>query len=287
MKRIRFLAMAAMVVLGCSASSGDQTMVSVSIHSDGATITGRFFLADANGDRPTVLLIPGWPSNPQDGLEDVLGLGGLLRDRGVNVLMIHPRGMFKSEGTTSFANALEDIKAAFDWLKSPQQAAQYAIDTTRMAIAGHSWGGGVALAYAARDPRVRRVASVAGTDHGAFIREFDRNPEMARMIGQWLSSTAAPAGPVKFDLTALLEELRQGQAIYGLRENASALADRQILLVGGWEDRSVTIEDQLLPLYRALRAAGAEQVMFVVYYDKHGFAGNREQIADEIANLVK
>jgi hypothetical protein len=145
----------------------------------------------------------------------------------------------------------------------------------------------MAMAYSATDPEVSRVISIAGTDHGEFIREFHRNEEMASEIRAMLLSTQAPEGPIRFDLEFTLMELREGQGTYGLRENADELSDRRILLIGGWEDTGITVEQHLLPLYRALRAEGAEDLTFLVYHDDHGFAQVRELMGSDIADWIR
>lgn len=234
--------------------------------------------------RPTVLLLPGWPGNP----EDVLGLGARLSARGMNAVMVLPRGMHQSEGTFSFHGSLEDIRAAFRWVHSPEIAQRFEVDTTAVLLCGDSWGGGMALAYAASDPSVRRVISIAGTDHGEFIRKFERDEAWASAVRGMLLSHRAPEGPIRFDdLDSVLWEISEGQGIFGLRENAPRLADRSILLLGGWDDESTTIEGHLLPLYRALKASGAGDVTFLVYQDNHDFLLVRDQIADDIADWIR
>ncbi|MFO7707797.1 MAG: alpha/beta fold hydrolase, partial [Desulfobacterales bacterium] len=76
------------------------------------------------------------------------------------------------------------------WTISPEYA-----DTTRLVLGGHSYGGGMAMAYAARDSSVRRVISIAGNDHGEFIREFQRNAAFAELVRSMLLSTRGPEGP--------------------------------------------------------------------------------------------
>jgi len=98
------------------------------------------------------------------------------------------------------------------------------------------------------------------------------------MLDQMLASTAAPGGPIRFDVEASLKALMEGQAVFGLRENAGALADRSILMFGGWEDVNTTVDDYMLPLYRALRAAGAEDVTFQVFHTDHGFGNVRDEL---------
>jgi pimeloyl-ACP methyl ester carboxylesterase len=255
--------------------------VSIEFISEGACVRGRFFSAVGMGTVTTLLLVPGWPGNPND----VLDLGALLAEQGINVCMFNPRGLHMSEGISSFANTLQDIGTAWQWLRQAGVQSQFAVDTTRLILGGYSYGGGMAMAYAARDSSVRRVISIAGNDHGEFAREMQRNAAFAEGIRHMLLSTLAPEGPARFDVEAGIQELIDHQDVYGLRENAANLADRSILLIGGWEDEGVTIDQYLLPLYRALGNAGAAKVTFLVYHTDHEFSNVnvRQRLAYDIA----
>jgi len=256
--------------------------VSVEFFSEGACVRGKFFAAVGTTPPTTLLLIPGWPGNPND----VLGLGALLAEQGISVCMFNPRGLHESEGMASHANTLQDIGAALQWLRQADVQKRFEVDTTRLVLGGHSYGGGMAMAYAARDSSVRRIISIAGNDHGEFAREFQRNAAFSEGIRRWLLSTRRPEGPARFDMEAGLKELVDRQDVYGLRENAANLADRSILLIGGWEDEEVTIDQFLLPLYRTLRGAGAAKVTFLVYHTDHDFSNVRQQLASDIAGWL-
>jgi pimeloyl-ACP methyl ester carboxylesterase len=266
----------------CSGHSQPVTPTRVGIDSDGLRLQGRFFQASGRGLRPTLLLIHGWPGGPPD----VVGMGERLVDHGINVLVVSPRGMHESEGTNTFAGTLRDIGAALRWLGSSEVFERCQVDTANIILGGHSFGGGMAMAYAAADTGVRRLISIAGTDHGEFIREFERNEAFASAIREALERTQAPEGPVRFDLELSLKELSEGRQVYGLRENAGRLSDRSILLIGGWEDVNTTVDQFMLPLYRSLKNAGAEDVTFLVYHDNHGFGQVRDRMAEDIAAWV-
>lgn len=259
------------------------SVVSVQIPSNGAAMQGRVFLSGQKAAAPTVLLLHGWPGST----DDVLGLGALLSRKGVIAVMFNPRGMHGSEGTASFAHALDDIGAALGWLRTPEVSRKFGVDTSRIVLAGHSWGGGLSLAYAARDTSVRRIVGIAPNDHAEFVREYKRNAALAAAIDKMVAETTGPAGPVRFDPQANgIAELSAHMEVYGLRENASRLADRDILIVGGWEDESATIEQHLLPFYRALKRAGAANATFLVYHDGHNFVRMRERLARDIHEWV-
>jgi pimeloyl-ACP methyl ester carboxylesterase len=256
--------------------------ISVEFISDGARMRGRFFNAFGTTPKATLLFIPGWPGGP----DDDLCLGPLLAKKGINFLTFNPRGLLPSEGLQSNANTLQDIAITLQWLRQAEAQTRFGVDTTRLLIGGHSFGGGMAMVYATQDPSVRRVVSIAGADFGELAREYQRNAAFAEEFRVYNLSTHRPEGPVDFDFDEGLKEWYDHQEIYGLRENAGKLADRSILLLGGWEDQQVTIDQYLLPLYRTLRGAGAAKVTFIVYHTDHNFVNVRQRLASDIASWL-
>ena len=257
--------------------------VPVEFMSQGAFIRGSFFTAIGKTPAATLLHIPGWPGEPDDGFLD---LCAMLAEQRINVCMFNPRGLQQSEGIQTFANTLQDIGAGLRWLRQADVQKQFGIDLTKLILAGHSYGGGMAMAYAARDSSIRRLISIAGNDHGEVIREWQRNSVFAEGMRGYLLSTHTPKGLARFDLDANFQELVDHQDIYGLRENAANLADRSILLIGGWEDRVVTIDQFLLPFYRALKSAGATNVTFLVYHTDHDFSNTHQRLASDITEWI-
>jgi pimeloyl-ACP methyl ester carboxylesterase len=94
-------------------AQNEPSVVPVQIPSNRAAMKGRIFLSGQTAPAPTVLLLHGWPGTA----DDVLGLGALLSKQGLTVVTFNPRGMHGSEGTASFAHALDDIGAALRWLR--------------------------------------------------------------------------------------------------------------------------------------------------------------------------
>ena len=255
--------------------------VSIEFLSEGECVRGRLYAA-SNEEPFTLLFVPGWPASQ----EDFLGLGPLLSHQGVNMVEFSPRGLPPSDGTYSHSNALHDIRSALQWLNQTDVQNQYNVDAARLVLCGYSNGGGLAMAYTAQDSSIRRVISIAGNDFGEFAREFKQKTTRFEAIYAWVLSTKAPDGPARFNPVTDLQELVDHPEIFGLRENAGRLADRSILLFGGWEDQGPTIEQYQLPLYRALRAAGAEKVTFIVYHTDHSFSNVRQRLTADIAEWI-
>lgn len=256
--------------------------INFSFKSSGANLTGMFFPAQTAEEPITFLFIPGWPAL----LEDFLDLGPNLSKLGIHFMSFYPRGFHSSEGESSFSHTLEDIGSALRYLQQVDLQKQFHIDPSNIILGGYSFGGGMALAYAAQDPTIKQIISIAGTDHGEFVREMHRNATFASGIREFLLSTKAPAGPVRFNLEEGFQELYDHQEIFGLRENASTLAERSILLIGGWDDMNVTIEDSLLPFYRSLKKSGGKDVTFIVYHTDHSFKFVLSELASDIATWI-
>jgi pimeloyl-ACP methyl ester carboxylesterase len=251
--------------------------------SGGYRVRGQFYRAAGEPPFATVLLLHGLPGDE----DDVLGLGEQLSQGGVQVLTFNYRGMRRSEGTYSLRGTLEDIEAAVQYLARAETVRRFEIDANRVMLAGYSYGGGMALAYAATHPGIRRVCSIAGTDHGEFAREYERNPAFAERIDAVFDALVAPAGPVRFSGHAAIAELLRDPDPYDLRRHAPALADRDLLLIAGWDDPDVTVEDHVLPLYRALAAAGARHVQIAAFQDDHAFERSRAALADTVVRWVR
>ena len=230
----------------------------------------------------TLLFVPGWPADP----EDFLGLGPLLTQRGINVMEFYPRGMHQSEGEYTHSGALQDIASAWQWLVQQEVQKQYNVETSKLVLGGYSNGGGLALAYTAHDPNVKRVISVAGTEFTEFAHQLQHSPTFTENIRSWLLTTMAPEGPVRFDLQLCGQELIDHPEIFGAKHNAQKLADRSILMFGGWEDQGPTVDQHQLPLYRALKGAGAQDITFIVYHTDHSFRNVDQKLVDDITDWI-
>ena len=197
------------------------------------------------------------------------------------------RGTLESEGIVTLQNAQEDIQAAITYLQREDVIREYKIDRRRLILGGISFGGGMALTYAANHPQIKRIFSLAGDDYGEFAREYKRNPEYAAMIDGLFEALRTSSETVRFADYDMIKDLTQNPEPYDLRLNAAALADRDILLIGGWDDSNVTIDHKILPFYRALQEAGAQDVQIVAFQDDHSFEKSGEEIAALIIRWLK
>lgn len=118
-----------------------------------------------------------------------------------------------------------------------------------------------------------------------MVRAYRRDASLAHRLNAWFEELKFPSGPIHFQAT-LQEELLGGPDPYDLRLSAPALADRDLLIIGGWDDLWITLENHLLPLYRALVAAGARRVELTAVRDDDSFQQSREELAHIIVRWI-
>jgi pimeloyl-ACP methyl ester carboxylesterase/GNAT superfamily N-acetyltransferase len=204
----------------------------VFLPSSGAQLAGWFFRPDAAAPAPTVLLLHGIP-----GIEKNWDLAYTLRDGGWNVLLIHYRGCWGSEGNYSLPGIVDDILAAVDYLSQRPE-----VDMRRLAGVGLSLGGWGVVMAAAREPRLRALVVLNPLVDGH-----------ARPLSD--DEAAQFAGPLNGISPA--EVQAQWAALTPLPRVAAQLAGRPVLLFTGDADELFSPE-HIRPLAEAMPHEAAE-----------------------------
>lgn len=236
------------------AQSQQSNGVDISIDRSGVLLKGKFYVAEGESIFPTVILLHGFPGNETD----VLGIGDKLSQSGINAMTFNYAGSYQSQGATSLENNQKDIGAAFDFIRQPDNIRKFKIDTTHIYLGGWCHGGGMALAYAISHPEVTTVFSIAGNDLGEFMRTYSDNSEFQKVVDKMFADMITSPAVVRFDKGGLPKEMAEMgvdmmNPIFDLKKNAAMLAQKDLLLIGGWNDVQTTIDQFLLPLYRALQ----------------------------------
>ena len=180
------------------------------------------YTASGPQPHPTLILLHGLPGNERN-----LDLAQAVRRTGWNVLYFDYRGSWGSEGDFSLSNCVEDVASAVAFCK--QQAKALRIDTTRLALFGHSMGGWVALKALAQLPTLKKAvilspwdvyATAADTDK-AYLAEFEKFVDGLFMLhntsGKALLAPVLTNAPA-YQLTALGPVLSTRQLVF-LDEN--------------------------------------------------------------------
>ena len=264
------------------------TPVDITIDRSGVLLKGKFHVAEGTGFLPTVLLLQGFPGNETD----VLGVGKILSESGINTMTFNYSGTFKSQGRTSLENSLLDIKAAFDFLHNSENIKNFKIDTTSIILGGYSYGGGMALTYSIKHLEIKTVFSIAGVDWGEYYLEYIRNPEFKKTTDGNMAKMASMTEQVRFEKGAMPDEITQGGIVhldsaYFLQKSSQTLALKDILIICGWDDPMATIDQYILPLYRALKKEKAQNVQITAFQDGHYFSKSRAELAMVIIKWIK
>jgi predicted esterase len=260
----------------------------ITIDRMGVLLKGKFHVAKGVGFLPTVLLLQGSPGNETD----VLGIGKMLSESGINTLTFNYSGTFKSQGKTSFDNTVLDIKAGLDFLHNPENIIKYKIDTSFIILGGYSYGGGMAMTYSIKHPEITMVFSIAGVDWGEYYEEYMRNPEFKKMTDANMGKLSTLVEQVRFEKGAMPDEVTKDGIIrldstYFLRNRAPQLAPKDILIICGWDDPMASVDQYILPVYRALKKEKAQNVQINAFQDGHSFSKSRAELAMVIIKWIK
>jgi len=197
------LAEAALAALTKPAATAPFLSEEVTFQNEGVTLAGTLTIPKNEVERhPAAVLISGSGAQDRDENPGGFGLFKLIAERlsssGLAVLRHDDRGFGKSTvptKPTTYRDLINDSKAAIDYLRRRKE-----IDPDRIALIGHSEGGGTAAIIASEDPRMAAIALLAG----ASLSKIDR---LALEQALYQAALKEPVNPS--DRTKLPEDSRQ------------------------------------------------------------------------------
>lgn len=237
-------------------------------------IPAMFYTAADTGKRPTVILLTGMP-----GAEMNSDLIYAIRRARWNVVAFHYRGSWGSGGQFSFAHCIEDAAAAVAWLRHPGPEVAPFIDSRRIVIAGHSFGGWLAAYTAAHDPQIMAAAMISAADLST-PRDTPR-ADLTKYLDGWVHIHDMQILNAKAEDLAD-EALRDGTA-WDLTRMTDALARHPLLVVSA--------NDGLAPFDDAVAAAVAAKVGAKVktihFNTNHGYNDKRIALAGALVSWLQ
>ncbi len=236
------------------------------IVSDGYRLAARLERPAGAARLPALILMPGFPrgtggaalaGNTYPQLADRVA-----KESGWAALTLHYRGTGASRGFFSIDGWLADIAAAIEALRARA-------DVSGVWLAGFRLGGSLAIAAAARDPRVRGIATFAAPSSlQSWVPDSPRFADYCRRVGV-LGDDAELDDPE--DVAAW------GKAIAELdiEGAAASIAPRPWMLVHGSDDEIVTIEHAR----RLAAASGGGTEVRIVEHGAHRLRHDPRAIA--------
>jgi hypothetical protein len=255
-------------------------MFFVEFPSSGNLIQGYFFPALRHPILATVIFLQGFPGVEGDELIcEQLARGCF------NVLTFNYRGTFRSKGFFSFSNAIGDIGAAIRFVKEPDTVDKYEIDPAKIVLGGWSFGSGILPVGAAQYSGINKIFMISGRDFFKEALRVQQDSEYAKEVSGNLENIRYPKGPVLFR-DDLLSDLVDNRAIFDIDHLSHQLRHQNILLIGGWDDSVNSIEDYILPFYRALVKNDAINVKIEAIQDDHEFLNSRDRLVEIIVDWL-
>jgi pimeloyl-ACP methyl ester carboxylesterase len=248
----------------------------VLVPSHGMGMNALFYLAGGAGVHPTIVLLHGFPGNEQN-----LDLAQAIRRAGWNVLTLHYRGAWGSPGIFSIQHVLEDTDAAVAFVRRPDIAERFGIDTHRIVLGGHSMGGFASAAHARVDRRLLGIVLIDAWNVGAAGKEFAKASGAARAalvakdfddIGNSLHGATA---------TSTAEEIVAHRIEWDFQLWAKDLTGSPLLVIGA----SKAGGEENRQLAEAVARAGGT-VTAVTLPSDHSFQDHRIALASEVVNWL-
>jgi pimeloyl-ACP methyl ester carboxylesterase len=241
---------------------------------DGA-VNAVMYQAAGAGPHPTLLLFHGFPGNEQN-----LDLAQAARRAGWNVLTFHYRGSWGSPGTYSFAHCEADGANVLAYLRRPEVIVKFAIDPSRIAVAGHSLGGMVAARVAADDPHVIGAFLIDPADIAAIGRSFaDPQQRTDFLVGEVRGDMPPLSGTSE---EAIMAEVAHAGPALDLVATMPALAARPLALIGA--KRGIGFMATAAAV--AARKAGATHLEAETVDTDHSFSDARIALANTLVTWL-
>jgi ABC-2 type transport system ATP-binding protein len=237
---------------------------------DGTTIRIHWFPDPSaqGGDRPTVLMGPGWGQSgdtdtSEAGIQGALSIAQLWQG-GFNVLTWDPRGFGHSTGAAEVDSPNDegrDVSAMINWVARQPGVALDRPGVPRVGMVGESYGGGIQFATAEQDCRIDAIApTIAWHSLGTSL---DKNQTPKAGWGNILASVSATA-KLDPEITATDHAMNttgvidaRGVSFFESRGPAQFLARVKVptLILQGTVDDLFTL-DEGIENYEALRHQG-------------------------------
>ena len=251
------------------------SMAAFVIPSTDGALNAVMYTAAGARPHPTLLLLHGFPGNEQN-----LDLAQAARRAGWNVLTLHYRGSWGSPGRYSFAHCEEDGANALAYLRKPEVVAKFAIDPSRIAVAGHSLGGMVAARVAADDRGVIGAFLIDPADFVAIGHSFTDPAQRNDFLVGEVRGDMPPLSGTSED--AIMDEVAHAGPALDLVATMPALAGRPLALIGA----SRGIGFMAAAAAVAARKAGATHLETATLDTDHSFSDARIALAERLVTWL-
>ena len=248
----------------------------LNLNSHGSRMLG--YMLKPGGDpterRPVAIMLHGFPGNATN--HDI---AQALCRTGFLVLNPFYRGAWGSDGFYTFTGKIEDVETVANWIRSPEAAEQYRIDTDRIFLVGHSMGGYAAVNAMRRLPWIRGGVIMAPYDMPWFF-ENGKVDEFRSLLSSGFSLRQETADSLWENASACWQTTGFSKAFEDLK-------DRNLYFIGGAKDDCAPPANMIEPLFGKLQAheTAASQKYDLLNSD-HCFSDMRVRLCGMICNWM-
>jgi pimeloyl-ACP methyl ester carboxylesterase len=246
--------------------------------SHGKRVNAMLYLPAGAGPHPAVILLHGLPGNEQN-----LDLARAMQRAGWAVITFHYRGSWGSGGTFALGGGCDDVDALLRDISSHAGRRKWDIDSQRMVVIGHSYGGFVAACAARRHPELTAVGLLAPWDISYDAVSFSKLSERdarARAPSIFNDVDGRLTGA---NAQLLMQAIRTEGRSFTLTGAASALSRRPALLATATRDDP---DDQADDLRAALAKIPTAHLTYRLFDTDHGFNDQRIALETYVLNWL-
>lgn len=202
----------------------------LTIPSDGSLLQGFIYKANGVQKHPTLLLLHGYPGNERN-----LDLAQVVRANGWNVIYFNYRGSWGSQGEFSFKHCVEDVINVVAFCKKYADSLQ--IDSSRIALFGHSLGGWVCLKALQQLPDIKKGVAVSAwnifdvTTNNQVLATREKKAEEYFVLNKRSGKD-------------LFKPVLENPEYYNLTNTAEALSQKQIIMLEEYQ-RNPSVADAI------------------------------------------
>ncbi|MEA4849426.1 MAG: alpha/beta fold hydrolase [Clostridiaceae bacterium] len=252
----------------------------VVIKSGGKNLYGVLYIPEGRGPHPAMILLHGFP-----GTEKNLDMAQAFRRAGWNTLVFHYRGSWGSEGSFSFQNVLEDVKAALEFVKSEEAALKYRIDRQKIVLVGHSMGGFATLMTAADDPDIKAYVAITPFDFGAAGKSSKEDDKALEFLQEMFKEAVVPLKGTAVE--ELINEVRINSDKWSFVNHAEKLSKHKLLLIAGKRDKLSIPELHYYPLLNKILSYNPENFEYKMIDSDHAFQDKRIFLTEIIESWLE
>ncbi len=235
------------------------------IPSDNVLLAGVIYRANGPAKHPTLLLLHGYPGNERN-----LDIAQVVRAMGWNVIYFNYRGSWGSQGKFTLMHCVEDVINVVKFCNKYQDSLK--VDTTNIALFGHSMGGWVSLKAIQGIPQIKKGFALSTWNIYDDYKKVLNQKELTELTNN------PETGGKYFVLNASLKEIfgpvLQQPGYFNLAIDGNALANKQIIMLDEHHRNKEIAE--------ILKGANKSYFKYEVWETDHSFTNKRVSLMNEV-----